>query len=84
MYWYIALKFIKGGTTDMQNTKYEFTKSIVLCKTTLYRIRAIRDCGNGKSGELGGYVEKEENRSQHGNCWLYDNARVYGDAWVSD
>lgn len=35
-----------------------------------------------KAGELGGYVEKEENVSQDGNAWVYGNARVSGNAWV--
>lgn len=36
-----------------------------------------------EEGELGGYVEKEENLSNDGNAWVSGNARVYGDAWVS-
>ena len=35
-----------------------------------------------KAGELGGYVEKEENVSQDGNAWVSGDARVYGNAWV--
>ena len=49
---------------------------------TLYRIRACRDFGNVKAGDLGGYIEKPENLSQEGDCWVYDNARVYGNARV--
>lgn len=36
-----------------------------------------------KAGELGGYVEKEENISQDGNAWVYGNAEVSGNARVS-
>lgn len=69
--------------------KYEFTddtttfRNVVLC-----RIRALKDFGDVKAGELGGYIEKEENLSQEGNAWVYgnawvcDNAKVYGNAWV--
>ena len=59
-------------------------------KKTLYRIKALRDFGDVKAGELGGYIEKEENLSHEGNCWVYDNARVscdarvYGDAQIRD
>lgn len=33
---------------------------------------------------MGGYIEKEENLSQTGDAWVFDNAWVSGDAWVSD
>lgn len=35
-----------------------------------------------KAGELGGYVEKEENLDHEGNAWVSGNALVYGDALV--
>ena len=56
--------------------------------TKLYRIRSLKAFGNVKAGNLGGYVEKESNLSHEGNCWVgddaivYGNARVYGDAIV--
>lgn len=60
---------------------------------TLYRIRALKDfyCSTKEDslfdnyinkGDLGGYIEKEENLSHEGGCWVYHNARVYGDAKV--
>lgn len=49
----------------------------------LYRIRALKDFGDVKAGDLGGYIEKEENLSQEGNCWVSDEARVYDNAKVS-
>lgn len=33
-----------------------------------------------KAGDLGGWVEKEDNLSQSGNAWVSSNAKVYGDA----
>lgn len=51
---------------------------------TLHRIKACKDFGNVKSGELGGYIESENNLSQAGDCWVYGNARVCGNAWVYD
>ena len=50
----------------------------------LFRIRALRDFGNVKAGELGGYVEKEGNLSHDGNAWVYNDAKIYGNAWVCD
>jgi hypothetical protein len=50
----------------------------------LYRIQALKDFGNVKTGDLGGYVESENNLSQEGNCWVYDKAKVFDNALVSD
>lgn len=65
--------------------KFELTTdSIKRNGLTLYRIKALIDFGDVKAGDLGGYVEKEENLSQADNAWVYDNARVYDDARVYD
>ena len=50
---------------------------------TLYRIEALKDFGNVKKGDLGGFIEKEINLSHNGNCWVSDDAKVYGNAIVS-
>lgn len=63
--------------------KYELTEeTVTVYGKTLYRIRAVRDFGSVKTGEFGGYIEKEENLSHSGNAWIYDDARVCGNAWV--
>ena len=63
--------------------KYKLTEeSIVLLGTKLYRIEALKDFGNVKKGDKGGYVQSEENLSQEGDCWIYGNAKVCGDAKV--
>lgn len=49
---------------------------------TLYRVKALKDFGDVKEGDLGGFVEKYANLSQNGNCWVFDNAEVWGDAKV--
>ncbi len=51
---------------------------------TLYRIRALINFDDVKAGDLGGYIENEGNLSHYGNCWVYDEACVYGYAHVSD
>ena len=43
---------------------------------TLHRIRALKDFGDVRKGDLGGFVENENNLSQDGNCWIYDNAKA--------
>ena len=49
---------------------------------TLYRIKAIRDFGKVKAGDLGGYIKGEHNLSHEGTCWVSDNAQVCNDAKV--
>ena len=64
--------------------KFELTTdSIKRNGVTLYRIKSLIDFEDVKAGDLGGYVEKEENLSQSGNAWVYGNAEVSGDACVS-
>lgn len=61
--------------------KYELTdETIEVYGTALHRIKALKDFGNVKKGELGGYVESEHNLSQEGNCWVCGNAEVCGNA----
>ena len=68
---------------QMKN-KYILTEeSIKVGKKNLYRIKAIKDFGNVKEGEIGGFVESEKNLSQDGNAWIYDDAWVHGNAEVS-
>lgn len=70
------MKYILTGETET-----------VLSKT-LYRIKAIKNFQGVRKGEIGGLIEKEENLSQEGNCWIanggvvMDNARVSEDAVV--
>ncbi len=49
---------------------------------TLYRIEALVDFANVKTGDKGGFVETEANVSQDGDAWVYDNAQVYDNARV--
>lgn len=47
-------------------------------KYRLYRIQALRDFGDVKKGDLGGYIQSQKNLSHSGNCWVYDKA-IAGD-----
>ena len=50
----------------------------------LYQIKATRSFGDVEEGDLGGWVQKEDNLAQvSGNAWVYGNARVSGNAQVS-
>jgi len=65
--------------------KYEFTKETrEFLGRTLHQIKAVADFGEVKAGDLGGWIEKEENLSQGGACWVGGNAQVWGDAQVYD
>jgi hypothetical protein len=68
----------------MVDKKYELVKNDTksFLGKTLFRIKALKDFSIFKKGELGGYIEKEENLSQEGNAWVSDNAMVFGDAWI--
>jgi carbonic anhydrase/acetyltransferase-like protein (isoleucine patch superfamily) len=64
--------------------KYEFTgeEKQLDNGVIVKRIRAIRSFGSVKAGDIGGWIEKEENLSHDGNAWVADEAIVYGDAKV--
>lgn len=66
--------------------KYELLKddTIEVEGHTLHRIRALKDFGDVKAGDLGGFVASEENLSHEGPCWIYGDAMVYHKAKVKD
>jgi len=70
--------------------KYRLTgKTLRKRNKILKRVQAVRDFGNVKEGQLGGWVEGEWNLSHDGDCWVddeamvLDNAKVEGNACVS-
>lgn len=50
----------------------------------LYPIRALRDFGNVRKGDIGGYIESEHNLAHEGNCWICKNTWVFGEAIVCE
>ena len=65
--------------------KYRMTDDVIVtCERVLHRIEALVDIQRFgvKAGDLGGYIEREENLSHDGNAWIGGDAQVYGDAWV--
>ena len=67
----------------MKHFKLRTDLTIKVGEKTLYRIEATKDIERFgvKAGDLGGYIEKEDNLS--GDAWVSGDARVYGNAWVS-
>lgn len=75
----------------MNEKKYEITNIVHPQYPWLHRIRALRDVREDvHAGDLGGFVQSEENLSQEGQCWIADNAvaaeesYVHGDAIMWD
>ena len=57
--------------------KYKITtQSIEWGNKKLFRIQAVKSFGGVTVGDLGGYIESENNLSQDGNSWVYDEAKV--------
>ena len=78
------------GIKTMKHFKLRTDLTITVGEKTLYRIEATKDIEkfDVKAGDLGGYVEKENNLSGgawvSGNACIYGGAKVYGNAMVSD
>ena len=64
--------------------KFELTSEFItnVLGTKLFRIKALIEFGDVSAGELGGYIEKEENLAQDGDAWVCGDAKVYGNAKV--
>lgn len=68
--------------------KYQLTDNIRIAvnekgeEVKVRRIMALRDFSDVRKGDLGGFIEKEENLSHYDNCWVYDNSYVYDNAKV--
>ena len=63
--------------------KFKLTKeSKVEIGVTFHRIQASKDFKNVKKGELGGWIEKDENLDQSGDAWVSGDAQVSGDARI--
>lgn len=71
------------GSQDNPTRKFVLTDDCIKKHgVKLYRIKCIESFGKVEKGELGGYVEREDNLSQSGLAWVYDHAYVSGDAKV--
>ena len=65
--------------------KYRLTNDTIEFEgRTLYRIEALKDFDTVKAGNLGGFIESTNNLAQSGTSWVFDNAKVFGNAFVRD
>ena len=63
--------------------KYKLTEeTLKIYGHVLHRIMALRDFGDVRKGDIGGWVENEDNLSHDDDCWVYNNVRVYEEARV--
>ena len=82
---YLIANYKWKRDNGLNDKKYGLTnETIEIDGHILHRIRALKDFSNVKKGDLGGFIESEENLSHKGDCWVYRNAKVYGDAEVYD
>lgn len=57
--------------------KYELTTEYKeFLGRKLYRIKALTSFSDVEEGDLGGWIEKEENLSQKGNAWVFGDAEI--------
>lgn len=68
----------------MKKYKIDYENKIRYKGRTLYRIIALRDFSDVMKGDKGGYVESEQNLSQDGDCWIYDEAKAMDDSRVEN
>lgn len=66
--------------------KYELTKTKISGDegVTLYRVQALKSFSNVREGDVGGFVESEDNLSQDGDAWVGGNAMIFEGARVLD
>ena len=65
--------------------KYKLTnEEIRVGGKKLRRIQALKTFGRVHAGDIGGFVEGEQNLSHEGKAWVCDNAVASGDAAVCD
>ena len=71
----------------MTDKKYKIRRDLSMeyAGHKLYRIEALKNFGHIIAGDIGGYIEKEDNLSQYNNnCWISNNAKVMDNATVQD
>ena len=68
--------------------KYKLGEEKEINGIKMFHVVALKDFAGVKAGDVGGFIEKEENLSQYGDALVggdarvHDNAMVYGNARV--
>lgn len=69
------------------NNKYRLLdENMEIDGRQVFRIKALQSFNDVKEGDLGGFVEKEDNLAASADdlSWVYDNSIVYGESSVYD
>jgi len=66
--------------------KFELTDNFIINAfgVKLFQIKCTKSFKYAKEGDLGGYVEKDENLDQESDAWVFGNAWVSGDADIEN
>ena len=61
--------------------KFELTDNFIINAfgVKLFQIKCTKSFKYAKEGDLGGYVEKDENLDQESDAWVYGNADIEND-----
>ena len=65
----------------MKNWKFSGKTKVNAFGKTLFQIEATADFGEVKTGDIGGWIEKEDNLRDE--AWVFGSAEVFGSARVS-
>lgn len=70
---------------EVYDLKYKLTDETIIHKgQKLYRIEALKDFGDVKKGDKGGFIKSEKCLKHDGLCWVYHNAKVLDRGRVED
>lgn len=65
--------------------KYQLTdETLDFQGHTLHRVVALKNFADVMAGDIGGWIESEDNLMQFGTSWVYDNAKVFEQALIAD
>ncbi|HEL1667359.1 hypothetical protein F6P40_09735 [Streptococcus suis] len=78
-------KLSTGGNQNDKKYELVLDDTISFWGWKLFRIRALISFGSVEVGDLGGYIEKEENLSHDGNAWVSElgDIIVFKNHWSS-
>jgi hypothetical protein len=62
------MKKVKAGVDKKYELATDLPYKMYGLETKLYQVRSLKDFGKIKKGDLGGWVQSEDNLSHRGNC----------------
>jgi len=76
----------EASIAGISNSKYKFTGEQMTMPdgVILWRIESVKDMASCKKGTVGGWIEEDGNLSEFGDCWVGEDAKVWGGAMVTD